>query len=350
MSDEQLPVFDAATPWGESQRVLAEAGLGDGLPLVPPTNERLEAMLDGISEPARSLAQIPPLYGELTAAVAAYNCVLAGCAPGALPVVVTALLAVTDPAFNLLGVATTTGTPAVATLVHGPIVGELGLSSTTNCLGPGNDANATIGRAVSLMLRNVGGAQPGIGDMATMGQPGKYTFCFAEGDHAWLTPLHARRGLAREDNAVTVFGVSGTAEVLPLRPGETPEQILESVAVSMAASIPVSGAGRRNERGEQVVLLPPEILDTIAASGWDLEAVQAHLFERSRALAPRIDERLLAPVDGAGDGAEPGWDASVAESPRHILPICTGGPGIKMTYMPLWGGGSHPITMRLIEL
>jgi hypothetical protein len=318
MTDSPL-LFEESTPWESAQAALEEAGLGDGLPLVPPTRRRLDLMLAGVDDPDRSHGQMPPLFGELTPAAVAYNCLLAGARPAELPVVMAAAAACLEPDFNLLGILTTTGTTAVVALVHGPIVDTLGMNAGGNCLGPGNRANATIGRALSLVLRNIGGAQPGIGDMATMGQPGKYTFCFAENGEGIFPPLGARRGLAGNASAVTVLGVSGTAEILPSGDGDTPEAVLRPVATAMQAAIAVSGAVRRPQRGEQVLLLPPELARLIVRHGWDLARVQRWLFEAA--------------------GEPP-----VARALDDIHVIVTGGPGIKMTYLPLWAGGTRTIT------
>ncbi|MDP6707799.1 MAG: hypothetical protein QF893_15755 [Alphaproteobacteria bacterium] len=323
-----LPVFPEMVAWEEAQAALEAQELGDGLPLVPPTEPRLDRMLAGVTAPEQSCGQVAPLFGELTPAAVAHNAVMAGCRPAELPVVLTAVEACLAPEFNLLGIATTTGTPAVAVVVHGPVASALGLNAATNCLGPGNRANASIGRAVSLVLRNVGGAKAGTGDMATMGQPGKYGFCFAESDDASFPPLHVRRGLDAGESAVTVLGVSGTAEVLPAGNGDTPELVLHPLAAAMATAIATTGAGRRQERGEQFFLLPPELARLVASHGWDLARVQGCLFE------------------AAGDHDS----RPVSQSPGDIHAIVTGGAGIKMTYLPLWAGGSRSVTMAVREL
>ena len=167
-------IFAADTDWDRAQQALAEAGFGDGLPLVMPTQARMQQMLAGVADPGRSLGAMAPLFGELTIEAIAYCCVLAGCKPVELPVVATAAVATLADEFNLLGIQTTTGTPAVCVVVHGPVIRALDMNSGTNCLGPGNRANACIGRAVHLVLTHIGGARPDIADMATMGQPGKY--------------------------------------------------------------------------------------------------------------------------------------------------------------------------------
>ena len=331
-----LPIFLETMPWEEVQAALEAEGLGDGLPLVPPTQQRMAAILDGIAAPSKLYGQMLPLFGDLTTAAVAYNCVLAGCQPDALPIVLTAAEACLEPHFNLLGILTTTGTPAVVTIVHGPITRTLGMNSGTNCLGPGNTANATLGRAIALVLRNVGGARAGIGDMATMGQPGKYTFCFPEGDAGIFPSLPARRGLDKDVNAVTVLGISGTAEVLPCGAGNTPEAILQPMVAAMIAGGAVSSAGRQRDLGEQFFLFPPELARQVTKHGWDLARVQDYLFT----------VRAVALLEIASFTA----DRPIARSAGDIHPIVTGGAGVKMTHLPLWAGGSLSVTRTLRNL
>ena len=319
-----LPLVPDAMPWEDAQALLEAADLGDGLPLVPPTEKRLAAMLAGVADPARSLGFMPPLFGELTPRAIAWNCVVAGGRPVDLAVVMTAALATLEADFNLLGLMTTTGSAAVATLVHGPVVTHLGMNASINCLGPGNRANAAIGRAVSLVLRNIGGARAGSGDMATLGQPGKYAFCFAEGDGAPFAPLHVRRGLAASASAVTVMGVSGTAEILPRDERATPEAILDPVSAAMRTAFLATGAYRQPTLPLHVFVLPPELASQLVAVSWDLPRIQQYLFATAR-------------LDGQ----------SIASSAADIVPIVTGGPGVKMAHLPLWGGGSKPVTRAL---
>jgi len=330
------PIFPGTITWEDAQAALDAEALGDGLPLVPPTGQRLDTMLSGVAAPDRSYGQMPPLFGDLTAATVAYNCVLAGCPPAALPIVLTAAEACLEPAFNLLGILTTTGTPAVATIVHGSVVERLDMNTGTNCLGPGNRANAAIGRAVALVMRNIGGARAGIGDMATMGQPGKYTFCVPESREAGLPPLPARRGLASDADAVTVLGVSGTIEVLPGDKGDTPEAILRPMAATMIAADAVAAAGRQRDRGEQFFLLPPELAQQIAKHGWDLAHIQDFLFSARSVDLPGL--------------AEIGTDRPVARGPEDIHPVVTGGAGVKMTHLPLWAGGTVSVTRPVRDL
>jgi len=316
------PVVSESTGWEAVQKILIEAELSDGLPLVPPTQARLEAMVAGIADRAQSLGMMPPMFGEITPEAAAYQCVIAGALPAELPIVLMAAQAIVEPEFNLLGVATTTGSAAVALCVHGPIANKLGVNALTNCIGPGARANACIGRALQLCLRNIGGAKSDTGDMATMGQPAKYTLCFAERDEGPFPSLTERRGLGKGANAITVMSISGTAEVLPGDgEGATPEAILDPVIVGMKAEIVMSSQSRKNDRGEQVFLLPLELAEKIAKhDAWDLKRVQRYMFDKGE---------------------------DVALSPEAIHPIVTGGAGYKMAYLPIWGGGSQMVMRKL---
>ncbi|CAN5512950.1 hypothetical protein BH10PSE6_BH10PSE6_09170 [soil metagenome] len=315
------PVVGETTAWEAAQQILTDAELSDGLPLVPPTRRRLEAMIAGVSGRAESHGMMPPMFGDITPESVAYQCVLAGCRQEEMKVVLAAAAATLEPDFNLLGIATTTGTACVALCVHGPIARQLGVNAGTNCLGPGNRVNASIGRALQLCIRNIGGARSDVGDMATMGQPGKYTLCFAERNDGPFPTLTERHRLGKDASAITVMGISGTAEVLPGDgEGATPEAILTPIVAGMRAAIVMSGIGRKNERGEQVFLLPLEMAQKIVRhDGWDIRRVQRYVFEQ-------------------GDG--------VAKAPEAIHPIVTGGAGYKMSYLPIWGGGSQTVMRR----
>lgn len=316
------PVVSETAAWEAVQQQLAEAELSDGLPLVPPTKKRLDAMIAGVANRAESHGMMPPMFGDITPEAVAYQCVIAGCVPGELPVVLAAAQAILEPDFNLLGIATTTGSAAVALCVHGPIAAKLRINALTNCIGPGTRANACIGRALQLCLRNIGGARSDTGDMATMGQPAKFTLCFAEREGGPFPSLTERLGLGKSVSAITVMGISGTAEVLPGDgEGATPEAILDPIVAGMRAEIVMSGQSRKNQRGEQVFLLPLELAEKIAKhDAWDIKRIQRYLFDKGE---------------------------DVAVSPEAIHPIVTGGAGYKMAYLPIWGGGSQTVMRRL---
>jgi hypothetical protein len=317
------PVADGTTVEDATDALLA-AGIGDGLPVVPPTAARLERMLAGIAEPDRVLGVVPPLSGELTAAAAGFHAVLAGCRPAHLPVVLAALHACLEPEFNLLGVQTTTGTAAVAVIVHGPPVAALGFNAGSNAMGPGNHANAAVGRAVALALAGIGGARPGVTDMATTGQPGRYTFCLPEQPEGPFPGLAVRRGIT--GGAVTVLAASGTAEVLPRGDGRSIADVLDPVAELLAGAALAAGNPARAAGCEQLVVVPPEVATRLARLGVGPAELCRYLVERADAL-------LAARAPGATVG--------------RVESIVAGGVGIKMVHIPGWMGGSRSITRGL---
>ena len=177
----------------------------DGLPIVPPTPERVQAMIAGSGRAAgETVAVVPPRWAEATVENLAINAVMAGCKPEYMPLLVAAVEAACDPAFGLYSIQATTHPCAVAMVVSGPIVDRIGLNYRHGSMGPGFRANATIGRTMRLMLLNVGGGLPGSGDQSTQGNPGKYSYCFAENEAAtpW-EPFRVARGFSAADSVVT---------------------------------------------------------------------------------------------------------------------------------------------------
>jgi hypothetical protein len=333
-----LPLLaDGADP-SEVLDELLTAGHGDGLPVVPPTAARVSAMLAGVADPDAVLGMVPPLFGELTVRAVAWYAVLAGCRPAQLPVVVIAVRAALDDRFNLLGIATTTGAPAVAVLVHGRVA-DLGLTSGAGGLGTGSRANACVGRAVSLALAGIGGATAGLTDMATIGSPAKYTCCTAEVPDGPLPSLAVRRGLAAGEPAVTVVGVGSVVEVLPAEGYRDAPEVLGPAAAAMAGVALAAGDPRRAALGEQFLLMPPELASYVAARGWDAERIAGFLFERGSALL-RSGAAGVAPDDGL----------TVAASAAEVHVVVTGGVGVKMQLLPGWMGGTRSVTAPVLPL
>src|SRR5438309_438708 len=245
----------------------------DGLPIVPPTEERVRAML-GQSPPDRSLGAMPPLWRQATLEKLAVNAVMAGCEPTYFPVVVAAVEAMLEPAFNLYGVQATTHPVAPLLIVHGPIARALGVHAGSGCFGPGFRANATIGRAIRLILMNVGGAWPGRYDMATQGSPAKFTYCIAEREDAspW-GPLYTG------ESAVTVFG------------GEAPHNVNDHVSTGAAGILATvadtavslgSNVGWYFSQSQLLIVLGPEHAATVAGGGFTRADVQRYVFEPAR--------------------------------------------------------------------
>lgn len=319
--------ISADASFEQAQTWLAEREYSDGLPLVPPTADRLAAILSGIPDPDEVMGLLPPMFGEITPRAIAYNAVIAGCLPAAYSALKAAVVALTEPDFNVLGIATTTGSAAIGLIVHGPAVRALAINDGLNCLGPGNPANASLGRALSLCLRNIGGAREGTGDMATCGQPAKFGLCFGEPESGPFPALSVRKGVPQGASAVTVFAISGTAEVLPTRDDEGGDQgvdgVLEALAIAISAAIATTGAGRQPTPLEQLFILPPELAERFSASGCDLSGFRSKL----RAACP--------------------GDALSSTPLSDIHPLVAGGAGIKMAYLPLWGGGTRMITRAI---
>lgn len=187
-------------------------GWTDGLPIIPPTEDRVSQAVKASGLPGdRVVAELPPRDGLATVEKIAINCVMAGCRPEYMPVLIAAVEAMAAPEFNLHGIQATTNPVGPMVIVNGPIRKTLGMNGGRNCLGPGNRANASIGRAVRLILLNVGGGVPDTVDKAVQGYPGKYIACTPENeeDSPW-EPLHVERGFKKEDSAVTVVGAQGT--------------------------------------------------------------------------------------------------------------------------------------------
>jgi hypothetical protein len=323
---------------------LLAAGHGDGLPVVPPTAARLAAMLATVDDPDVVLGHVAPLGGELTVRVVAWYAVLAGCRPAELPVVVAAVRAATEDRFNLMGIATTTGSPAVGVVVHGPVAQRLGMTSSSGSLGAGNRANACIGRAVSMSLAGIGGAAVGVVDMVTIGSPASFTCCTAEAARP-LPSLAQRRGLGVDIDAVTVIGVGALMEVLPGSGYREPPSVLGPAAAAMAGAVLASGEGARGERVEQFLLMPPELASLCAEQGWGADRMAAFLFEQGSALLQASASSLAFRT---GLSAYAGEDLRVAASAADVHVVVTGGPGIKMMLLPSWMGGSRSVTVPVL--
>ncbi len=271
-----------------------DRGWTDGLPVVPPTEERVLRMLSGTSRKADEVvAVVPPDLVESTVEKVAVNAVMAGCLPEHLPVVLAALEAACTEAFALHGLLATTYFSGPVVIVNGPVTTAIGMNSGGNALGQGNRGNATIGRALQLVVRNVGGGRPGEVDQATLGNPGKLTFCFAEREHdSPFAPLAQDRGVPAGRSAVTLFAGGGVQPVLDQLSRDP-----HSLARTFAAALRVNAHPKLPLAFDAMLVVSPEHGRVLADAGWD----------RGRLLA-ELDELLLLPADelrrGAGGMAE----------------------------------------------
>ncbi len=326
---------------------LAEHGWGDGLPLVAPTPERVEAMLASClgSDPDEVVAVLPPRFGEATRRTLAINAVMAGCRPEHLPVLVAAVRALARPEVNLRGVNATTHCVAPLVVVHGEVARTAGYHGGLGALGPGNRANATTGRALRLVLLHVAGATPGDGDASTQGGPAKYGLCVAENADASPWPAYPSAVGVDAPSAVTVHCGEAPHNVHDME-SDDPARILDKVASAMATTAQNNAC---ISQGEYLVLLCPEHAATCAAAGWSRRDVSSYLFQKARLPAAELKQafklRAWAPwMDRlADDEAVP-----MTEHPDNVRIMVVGGPGKHSSVVPSWGM-TRSVTVPLEE-
>jgi hypothetical protein len=310
-----------------------ERGWTDGLPVVPPTEKSIAEMLAGAGlRGDEVVGGIPDRNVVVTGEKLAINAVMAGCRPEYLPVVLAALRGLCHPDFAYHGPASSTGGSAMILIVNGPIAGRLGINSGNNVFGQGVRPNATIGRAVRLVMMNVMNTRPGFLDRATLGNPGKYAFCFAEneGDHPW-EPLHVERGFRPDQSTVTVYASNSLCQVYN-QLAAAPEPLLCCLADALC------NLGSPNLRGfnQSLVVLAGEHAQLLRQAGWSKGDVRGFLMSRAG--------RTVADLKRAGrrpGQVEPGDETTTKhafERPEDILLVCAGGQaGSWSACLPGWG-------------
>jgi hypothetical protein len=319
-----------------------ERGWTDGLPIVPPTAERVEAFLQWTGRHRHEVvAVLPPRQGEATVEKIAINAVMAGCRPEYFPVLLTAVEAVARTEFNLDAVQATTHPVTPLLIVNGPIAREIGLNGGYNAFGQGFRANVTIGRALRLVLMNVGGGLPGSGDRSTQGSPAKISYCVAENEEAspW-EPLHVERGFDREVSTVTAVPCEGPHNIQD-HFSNTGLGILYTIAGAMGQA----GSNNLLGRGWPLLSLGPEHADTLARDGYDKRAVREFIFEHARFPLGRLGEeyrRMQVTRHGVAD--DPGTMLPIVESPDALTIIVVGGAGKHSCWQPTFGRETRPVT------
>jgi hypothetical protein len=326
-------------------------GFSDGLPVVPPTPERVVEMLDATSRDSQELvAVVPPYDGRATVEKVAINAVMAGCPPPAFPIVLAAVEAACDPAFALLGLVSTTHPSGPLVVVSGPLAEKVGMNSAGNALGQGNRANATIGRALQLVVRNVGGGRPQREDRAAHGQPGKLSSCFAErlSDSPW-PGLAQDRGVPADQTGVTLLAAEAPRLVVD-QLARSPEEL----CASLAGALEWVSHRRMRFAFDALLVVGPEHGRVLRDAGWDRARVRQELFERSHAPAGE----LVRGAAGIAEGIEARWISDAATlvpkfaSPERILLAYAGGDA--GLFSMIYGGwvsgevGSEPVT-RSVE-
>lgn len=316
---------------GDAIEFCFQQGWTDGLPVVPPTEARVRAMLEAARlAPGQQVGYIAHRAVSITAEKVAINAVMAGCRPEYMPVVVAAVEGIADPAWTYHGPGTSTAGAAVLVIVNGPVVRALDFNGGDNLFGPGWRANVTVGRAVRLVMRNVCGSRPGALDRGTLGHPGKLSYVIAENEaeSPW-TPLHVERGLRAEQSAVTVMAAEAPHQFYN-QLSNTAEGVLTTLADDMRISGNVMG------QTQYVVVLAGEHMRTIAGSGWGKPEIRRFLFEHTKNSHAHL--KRTGRMAGA---IQPGDEKAVrplVASEDSILVVAAGGrAGAFSAYIPGWG-------------
>jgi hypothetical protein len=319
--------------------LLHDLGCTDGLPVVVPTPERVARMVLATGLDADMvLGEMGPSMGVATVELVAAAAVMAGCLPDHAPLVVAAVRAVLDPRFDVAEMQATTHCTAPLVIVNGPARRDCGMASGFGALGPGHRGNASVGRALRLAMANIGGARPGISDMALLGHPGKFTYCLAEAEEAspW-EPLHVSLGFVAAQSVVTVIGAEAPSSVMAVTDGDdpgSPDRILDAIASAFAA---VATNNAMLGGGAATVVLNPEHAAVLGGAGLSRRAVQEAVV--ARAGNPR---RVLARQSPAFAGrGDPDEVVACFHSPDDVLVLVAGGGGLYSTVMPTWCAGAH---------
>ena len=314
----------------------------DGLPVVPPTEDAVQAMLDWVAMPADQLIGIEPVRERaVTTEKLAINAVMAGCLPMHFPVVVAAFTAMLEQPFLLHGATASTGGCAILIVVNGPIRDELGMDGTFNALASSDRATTVIGRAIRLTLYNMLDARPGAADRATLGHPGKLSYCIAEDEanSPWL-PLAEERGVPSGLSAVTVLA-AGAPRQLMNEWTTKPEEILDTFCAEMKA----------NQRhysiwpGNYAIVIPPQLRTHFAAAGWSKADIRRYVHEH--ACVRRNDWADCGKGSVVGEEGDKEYPALPDED--HLLVIAAGGPagGFGAVIPPWFGPKSKAVTVAI---
>jgi hypothetical protein len=328
-----------------------ERGFSDGLPVVPPTPQKIEAMLATLgAEPQEVVCRVPPRWGVLTFEALAINMVMAGCLPRHARIVRAAMLALCEPGFNLNGVQATTHMAAPLLIANGPQAKEAGMNGGCNAFGSGNRANATIGRAIRLILLNVGGGWPGELDKSTLGHPGKYTYAVCENeDISPFAPYHVEKGFKAQDSTVFVMAAEPPHSVTNHVANDA-QGILDSVCSAMSTYAHNTAVSQ----GHCAVVIGPEHALTIARQGWKRSDIRNYLWMHSgNSFGELAFEHRYGKVYNRN---LPVWYKRELDSripivpgPEHIHLFVIGGEAGRFSaFIPGWGNMSSPV-LREIE-
>jgi hypothetical protein len=307
-----------------------ESGWTDGLPVVPPTEERVRAFLDAAGlEPGQVLGEVPERRRIVTAEKVAANAVLAGCLPAYMPVVVAAVRALCDPRANAHSATLSTSGSAPLLVVNGPVRHELGLNGAANLFGPGVRANATIGRTLRLVIMNVLGGRTGSFDRSSIGHPGKYAYCIAEDEEGspW-EPYHVSCGFDADTSLVTLVHCDAVRYVRDDASRDGDRLLTLFATVIKACS---------HTGGSFVVVVNPDHRAVLAGEGWTREAIRDRLLEQARISVAEL--KRTARVAGDPEPGDEDTQIAMARTPEDLILLAGGGPGVFSAVVPPWSGG-----------
>ena len=332
--------FNVDDEWGALQSQFQEREWGDGLPLVPPTETRVQAMYRYVDHaPEHVVAKLAPKMGAATVELIAVNAVMAGCRPQHMPLLIAAIGALADKRFNLYGIQVTTHCVSPLLIVSGPLAAAINIHHSSGMFGPGPWDNGVVGRAIRLLLLNVGGATPAKVDKSTMGHPAKYTFCMAEDESSIAWPsLRAERGYGGDTSTVTVIGAEGPHNI-----NDHESTTADGIIMMIAGTMAQPGQNNVYYAAEPLMIVSPEHAATIAAGGYSKDALKQALYERARIPLSKfsrenIERRMYRkfPQHYQGKGDDVG--VTVAQSWQDIMICVAGGPGKHSMYVPTFGG------------
>lgn len=340
-------ILDLSGSWEEINDYFYARRWTDGLPIVPPTSDKVVCLLRAAPEsPETPIGLIPPTMGIATVEKIAVNAAMAGCEPACFPIVLAAVKAMCAPEFNLLPMQATTNPVAPMVIVNGPIAKALDINAGYNVLGPGWKANATIGRAVRFVLNNIGGGVPGKLDKATHGQPAKFTLCIAENENEspW-EPFHVERGFARDESTVSVIGVAGTQDIIHYA-----RTSAAKVLDTLVNAIPREGCKNLYSGGEPLIIFGPEQAAILGAAGLSKNDVKRAFFERTKVPLSLLNPETIALLRGRRQGWFTGARAPdavpIADRPEDVLVLVAGGAGNHTVFIPTWGD-TRCVTVKL---
>ena len=330
-------------------------GWTDGLPVIPPTQEAVDLMLDAVKcDPLEVMGVVPPRMGVATVEALASLSVMAGCLPEYFPVVLAGAHAMMDEGFNLAGLQATTNPATPLAIVSGPIVEQIGLNHSTNLFGHGYRANATIGRALRLMMVVLGGGYPETGDKSSLGQSGKFSFCIAESPNNPWAPIHADVGIPPDKSAVTVIGVDSPIQFPAGGMSMNPQVVLRDDVDQIRVTWAVIRRG-----GEILLILNPRAAACLNEAGWTKETIRMQLHEQAKLpLQELLDrERISAspgePTEWWPDGMDPVGPTTMLPVLRHpenlIIMVGGGTQAAFSACCPGWGYMGGFATSRQIE-